>query len=105
MDALAVAQLKTLLRRQKQHCFRGKSQAVISLLKAFNIMSENLGKKNMNDYSLGKSSSSGNLFSLTHRPVPILALMRLYFLLLGNPYELPNERRDTNSSVCGEKSH
>lgn len=78
---------------------------MISLLKAFNIMSENLGKKSMNDYSLGNLSSSGNLFSLTRRPVPILALMRLYFPLLGNPYELPNERRDSNSALFVEKSH
>lgn len=67
-------------------------------------MSENLGKKGMNDYSLGKPPSSGNLFSLTHRPVPILALMRLYFLLLSNPHELLNERRDSNSSPFVGKS-
>lgn len=67
-------------------------------------MTENLGKKGMNDYSLGKLPSSGNLFSLTHRPVPILALMRLYFLLLSNPHELLNERRDSNSSPFVGKS-
>lgn len=78
---------------------------MISLLKAFNIMSENLGKKSKNDYSPGKLSSSGNLFSLTHRPVPILALMRLYFPLLSNAHELPNERKDSNGSLFVEKSH
>lgn len=78
-------------------------QAVISHLKAFNIMSENLGKKSMNDYSLGKLPSSGNLFSLARRPMPILALIRLYFLLLGDTHELSNERRNSNSSPFVKK--
>lgn len=78
---------------------------MISHLKAFNIMSENLGKKSMNDYSLGKLPSSGNLFSLARRPMPILALIRLYFLLLGDTHELSNERRHSNSSPFVKKNH
>lgn len=77
---------------------------MISLLKASHIMSEDLGRKSMNDCSLRKLSSSRNLFSLTYRPVPISVLMSLYFSLLHNPQELPNERRTPNCSVCGKKS-
>lgn len=77
---------------------------MISLLKVSNIMREDVGRKSMNDCSPGKLSSSGNLFSLTYRPVPISVVISLYFSLPCNPQELPNERRTPNSSVCGKKS-